>query len=123
MLGESPQMLISGSQKMFTNIYQLFWGYLASSFTLYAILLRQAGTEDASDFTRKMLLAKKVHIFRHLSEEQTKRVVESWLSCWENVAKDPNWHVMEMLGFGLAVQYELIKSKKYDFEPSMIDQK
>lgn len=34
--------------------------------------------EDASDFTRKMLLAKKVHIFRHLSEEQTKRVVESF---------------------------------------------
>lgn len=26
-----------------------------------------------------MLLAKKVHIFRHLSEEQTKRVVESSL--------------------------------------------
>lgn len=37
-----------------------------------------ASAEDASDFTRKMLLAKKVHIFRHLSEEQTKRVVESF---------------------------------------------
>eukprot|EP00913_Durusdinium_trenchii_P014671 g13764.t1 len=38
----------------------------------------KASAEDASDFTRKMLLAKKVHIFRHLSEEQTKRVVESF---------------------------------------------
>eukprot|EP00438_Fugacium_kawagutii_P035877 Skav204679 [mRNA] locus=scaffold1284:75683:78347:- [translate_table: standard] len=39
----------------------------------------EAGTaEDTSNFTRKMLLAKKVHIFRHLSEEQTKRVVESF---------------------------------------------
>ncbi|CAE7168358.1 Pkg21D [Symbiodinium pilosum] len=36
--------------------------------------------EDASDFTRKMVLAKKVHIFRHLSEEQTKKVVESFVT-------------------------------------------
>jgi len=35
---------------------------------------------DASDFTRKMILAKKVHIFRHLSEEQTKKVVESFVT-------------------------------------------
>ncbi|CAJ1351647.1 unnamed protein product [Effrenium voratum] len=36
--------------------------------------------EDASDFTRKMLLAKKVHIFRHMSEEQTKKIVESFVT-------------------------------------------
>lgn len=35
--------------------------------------------EEASDFTRKMVLAKKVHIFRHLSEEQTKKLVKSFV--------------------------------------------
>eukprot|EP00933_Yihiella_yeosuensis_P072310 TRINITY_DN8066_c0_g1_i1.p1 TRINITY_DN8066_c0_g1~~TRINITY_DN8066_c0_g1_i1.p1 ORF type:complete len:958 (-),score=231.63 TRINITY_DN8066_c0_g1_i1:233-2836(-) len=35
--------------------------------------------EEASDFTRKMVLAKKVHIFRHLSEEQTNKLVRSFV--------------------------------------------
>eukprot|EP00930_Biecheleria_cincta_P016959 TRINITY_DN13615_c0_g3_i1.p1 TRINITY_DN13615_c0_g3~~TRINITY_DN13615_c0_g3_i1.p1 ORF type:complete len:864 (+),score=197.52 TRINITY_DN13615_c0_g3_i1:42-2633(+) len=36
--------------------------------------------EDASDFTRKMVLAKKVNVFRHLSEEQTKKFVQSFVT-------------------------------------------
>lgn len=35
--------------------------------------------EEASDYTRKMVLAKKVHIFRHLSEEQTTKLVKSFV--------------------------------------------
>jgi len=35
--------------------------------------------EDASDYTRKMVLAKKVHIFRHLSQEQTSNLVRSFV--------------------------------------------
>jgi len=35
--------------------------------------------EEASDFTRKMVLAKKVHIFRHLSQEQTNKLVKSFV--------------------------------------------
>mmetsp|Transcript_29891 Transcript_29891/g.86907 ORF Transcript_29891/g.86907 Transcript_29891/m.86907 type:complete len:936 (+) Transcript_29891:94-2901(+) len=34
--------------------------------------------EEASDYTRKMVLAKKVHIFRHLSHEQTNKLVKSF---------------------------------------------
>eukprot|EP00931_Biecheleriopsis_adriatica_P025331 TRINITY_DN15587_c0_g2_i1.p1 TRINITY_DN15587_c0_g2~~TRINITY_DN15587_c0_g2_i1.p1 ORF type:complete len:876 (-),score=183.29 TRINITY_DN15587_c0_g2_i1:293-2560(-) len=37
-----------------------------------------ATADQASDFTRKMLLAKNVHIFRHLSEEQTKKLVQAF---------------------------------------------
>jgi len=35
--------------------------------------------EEASDYTRKMVLAKKVHIFRHLSQEQTNKLVKSFV--------------------------------------------
>mmetsp|Transcript_37729 Transcript_37729/g.117624 ORF Transcript_37729/g.117624 Transcript_37729/m.117624 type:complete len:926 (-) Transcript_37729:116-2893(-) len=35
--------------------------------------------EEASDYTRKMLLVKKVHIFRHLSQEQTNKLVKSFV--------------------------------------------
>jgi len=35
------------------------------------------GADDASDYTRKMVLVKKVHIFRHLSEEQTHNLVKA----------------------------------------------
>eukprot|EP00929_Paragymnodinium_shiwhaense_P000103 TRINITY_DN10025_c0_g1_i1.p1 TRINITY_DN10025_c0_g1~~TRINITY_DN10025_c0_g1_i1.p1 ORF type:complete len:916 (+),score=253.81 TRINITY_DN10025_c0_g1_i1:120-2867(+) len=35
--------------------------------------------EQAIDYTRKMVLAKKVHIFRHLSQEQTNRLVRSFV--------------------------------------------
>lgn len=35
--------------------------------------------EEASDYTRKMVLAKKVHIFRHLSEEQTDKLVKAFI--------------------------------------------
>jgi len=35
--------------------------------------------EEASDYTRKMVLVKKVHIFRHLSQEQTSNLVKSFV--------------------------------------------
>mmetsp|Transcript_76611 Transcript_76611/g.221445 ORF Transcript_76611/g.221445 Transcript_76611/m.221445 type:complete len:927 (-) Transcript_76611:142-2922(-) len=35
--------------------------------------------EEASDYTRKMVLAKKVHIFRHLSQEQVTKVVKAFV--------------------------------------------
>jgi len=35
--------------------------------------------EEASDYTRKMVLAKKVHIFRHLSQEQTNKLVKAFV--------------------------------------------
>jgi len=35
--------------------------------------------EEASDYTRKMVLAKKVHIFRHLSQEQMNKLVKSFV--------------------------------------------
>lgn len=36
------------------------------------------GAEQAADFERKMVLAKKVHIFRHLSQEQTTKLVAAF---------------------------------------------
>lgn len=50
----------------------------------FAAALRELGlsavgsAEEASDYTRKMVLAKKVHIFRHLSEDQTTKLVKSF---------------------------------------------
>uniref|UniRef100_A0A7S4R4M7 cGMP-dependent protein kinase n=1 Tax=Alexandrium monilatum TaxID=311494 RepID=A0A7S4R4M7_9DINO len=35
--------------------------------------------EEASDYTRKIVLVKKVHIFRHLSQEQTNKLVKSFV--------------------------------------------
>jgi len=41
--------------------------------------LATATDEEAQDYTRKMVLAKKVHIFRHLSAEQTNKLVKSFV--------------------------------------------
>jgi len=38
-----------------------------------------SSAEEATDYTRKMVLVKKVHIFRHLSQEQTNKVVQSFV--------------------------------------------
>jgi len=38
-----------------------------------------SGAQEASDYARKMFLAKKVHIFRHLSQEQTDSLVTSFV--------------------------------------------
>jgi len=38
-----------------------------------------SSADQAIDYTRKMILVKKVHIFRHLSQEQTTKVVRSFV--------------------------------------------
>jgi len=38
-----------------------------------------ASADDATAYTQKMVLAKKVHIFRHLSQEQTDKLVKSFV--------------------------------------------
>jgi len=38
-----------------------------------------SSAEEATDYTRKMVLVKKVHIFRHLSQEQTTKLVQSFV--------------------------------------------
>jgi len=42
-------------------------------------LSAMGSVEEASDYTRKMVLARKVHIFRHLSQEQMDKLVKSFV--------------------------------------------
>jgi len=58
-------------------------GYLTKEGLLGALkelgLAAIGNAEEASDLTRKLIVAKKVHIFRHLSSEQINKLVQSFV--------------------------------------------